>query len=72
MAETRRGFDPESRAGAVRIVRETGDPIAQVAREMGVNANTLSDWTRAGPDPVSTLEKVPPVSGPPWSRRNPA
>ena len=29
--------DREFRAGAVRIVRETGKPIAQVARELGIN-----------------------------------
>lgn len=33
MAETRRRFDP-GRAGTVRIVRETGKPIAQVARHL--------------------------------------
>ncbi|MEU1238596.1 transposase [Micromonospora aurantiaca] len=38
MAETRRQFDPEFRAGAVRIVRETGKSIAQVARDLGVNS----------------------------------
>jgi transposase len=32
MAETRRKFDADFREGAVRLVRETGKPIAQVAR----------------------------------------
>ena len=28
----------------MRIVRETGRPIAQVARELGINAGTLGNW----------------------------
>lgn len=44
MAETRRKFDREFREGAVQTVRETGKPIAQVARELGVNAGTLANW----------------------------
>ena len=31
MAETRRKFDADFGEGAVRLVRETGKPIAQVA-----------------------------------------
>ena len=44
MAETRRNFDQDFREGAVRIVEETGKPIAQVARDLGVKEGTLGNW----------------------------
>ena len=47
MPETRRSYDREFRAGAVRIVAETGKPIAQVARDLGIHAGTLGNCVQA-------------------------
>jgi transposase len=44
MSEKRKKYDREFREGAVRIVRETGKPIAQVARDLGVHEGTLGNW----------------------------
>ena len=37
-------FDEDFKAGAVALVLETGKPIAQVARELGINDGTLGNW----------------------------
>lgn len=39
-----RKYDEDFRQGAVGLVFETGKPIAQVARELGVNEGTLGNW----------------------------
>jgi transposase len=45
--ETGRKFDADFREGAVRLVRETGKPIAQVARELQIKEGTLGNWVNA-------------------------
>jgi transposase len=44
MSQARRKFDEDFKNGAVRIVWETRKPIAQVARELGINEGTLGNW----------------------------
>jgi transposase len=47
VGNTRRQFDPEFRAGAVRIVTETDKSVAQVARDLGISPYTLHNWVHA-------------------------
>ena len=57
MSKVRRKFDEEFREGAVRLVMESGRPIAQVARDLGVNEGTLGNW-------VSKVRERTPVDAP--------
>jgi transposase len=44
MTRNYRKFDEGFKAGAVQLVIQTGKPIAQVARELGINEGTLGNW----------------------------
>lgn len=46
MPQKRKKYEREFREGAVRIVEETGKPIAQVARDLGVLEGTLGNWVK--------------------------
>jgi transposase len=50
MSERRRKFSPQFKAEAVQMVIETGKPVAEVARDLGVNDGTLGNWVAAWRD----------------------
>ena len=62
MPEQRRKFSPQFRAEAVQMVLETGKPIAEVARDLGIGDGTLGNWVnawrRAHPEPEQQLTPV--------------
>jgi transposase-like protein len=44
MKSQRRAFTPEFKDEAVKLVVNTGRPVATVARELGIVEQTLSHW----------------------------
>jgi transposase-like protein len=43
---TRRQFTAEFKRDAVELVRTSGRPIAEIARELGIYDSTLGNWMR--------------------------
>ena len=65
MGSQRREFSPEYKDEAVKLVINTGRPVATVARELGVKEQTLGRWVLAykarqedGSDLLSETERV--------------
>jgi transposase len=62
MPEQRRKFSPQFKAEAVQMVLETGKPIAEVARDLGIHDGTLGNWMNAWrrdhPEPEQQLTPV--------------
>jgi transposase len=62
MPEKRRKFSPQFKAEAVQMVIETGKPVAEVARDLGVNDGTLGNWVAAwrdaNPVPEAALSPI--------------
>lgn len=54
MAQSRRArYTPEFRAEAVRLVRSSSESVSKVARDLGVNPETLRLWVVAAtPSPA--------------------
>lgn len=47
MSKQRRKFSPEYKEEAAKLVIETSRPIADAARDIGVNEQTLRNWVNA-------------------------
>jgi transposase len=45
VSKNRRSFTPEFKEEAAKLVIESSRPVASVAREVGVNEQTLRNWT---------------------------
>jgi transposase len=62
MFQQRRKFSPQFKAEAVQLVLETGKPIAEVARDLGIYEGTLGNWVNAwrrdNPEPEQPLTPV--------------
>jgi transposase len=41
---SRRKFTPEYKAEAVALVIDSGRPVAEVAKSLGIHKNTLKNW----------------------------
>ena len=44
MPRSRPQYPPEFRAEAVRLAKTSGEPIARIAKDLGINAQTLRNW----------------------------
>ena len=62
MPEHRRRFSPQFKAEAVQMVIETGRPVAEAARDLGIHDGTLGNWVNAWrrehPEPDQPLSPV--------------
>lgn len=63
VAQGRRQYTAEYREEAVRLVLDSGRPIAAVARELGVHEGTLGNWVNryrrehAGDEPALEINE---------------
>jgi transposase len=46
MPRTRPPYPPEFRAEAIKLARSSGKPLSELARDLGVSAETLRNWLK--------------------------
>jgi transposase len=60
MGAKRRSFSPEFKQEAVRLLVDSGRPLAHVARELALRPEQLREWQRQAQ--VASGERLPSVS----------
>jgi transposase len=56
--KSRKQYSEEYKSEAVRLVNDSGKPVTQIARELGVNANVLYRWVREERDAKAGKTRV--------------
>jgi len=46
MVDIRRHYDPEFKKETVRLADESGKPVAEVARDLGIHRNLIYRWRK--------------------------
>lgn len=46
MVNNRRKYTVEFKLEAIKLVKETGQPVTKIAKDLGIDNSTLSDWIR--------------------------
>jgi transposase len=57
MGSTRRKFTPEFKAEAVELLINSGKPIAEISRDLGISDGTLGSWVKAAKKRGDVKEK---------------
>jgi transposase len=57
MGSTRRKFTPEFKAEAVELLINSGRPISEIARDLGISDGTLGNWVKAAKKRGDVKEK---------------
>jgi transposase len=57
MGSTRRKFTPEFKSEAVELLINSGKPIAEIARDLGIGDGVLGNWVKAAKKRGDVKEK---------------
>jgi transposase len=63
MGRKRRAYSHEFKAEAIRLLRESGRPMSQIARELGIRPDVLRSWKQQADGQVGLASESVAESG---------